>query len=376
MFDIFKDKVIIVTGHTGFKGAWLCEWFLMLGAKVIGYSLEPPSDPSLYSQLNHNDRLDADYREDIRDRKTFAKINDKHQPDFIFHLAAQTLVGEGYKDPVYNYETNIMGTINVLDTLRVAKNNPVCIIVTTDKVYENKEWIYSYRENDEMGGYDPYSASKGCVDIITSSYMRSYFNAAYKNGEEITPVASVRAGNVIGGGDWALDRIVPDCIRSLSLRDSIPVRNKVSTRPWQHVLEPLSGYMMLASKLYELKANNCKAELLHCCSPFNFGPNISSNKTVEELVKIIIDSWGEGDWIDASNPNAVHEAGMLNLASDKAFHLVGWRSKWAFQKTIQMTVEWYKHHQEMVGNGNFSTDALIDITRNQIKDYAQSPFQA
>ena len=372
MFEIYKDKTVLITGHTGFKGAWMTEWLMMIGAKVVGYSLEPPNNPSLYDQLDLINRIHADYRNDIRDRDTFDDVVKKHQPDFVFHLAAQTLVGEGYKDPIYNYETNIMGTINILETLRKADRDCICIAVTTDKVYENEEWLYSYRENDSVGGYDPYSASKGCCEIVISSYARSYFNDQLARDGSGVALASVRAGNVVAGGDWAVDRIVPDCIRSLVEEISIPVRNKVQTRPWQHVLEPLAGYLKLAEKISLSRQSENKNELSMLCSAFNFGPNISSNKTVENLVEEIIKYW-PGSWVDASDPSAVHEAGKLNLSSDKAYHVLDWRPRWSFEDPIKQTVEWSKRCHELGSVGEIGKKAVIEITRSQIKMYESAP---
>lgn len=373
MYEEFKDKVVLVTGHTGFKGAWLCEWLLMKQARVVGYSMEPPSEPALFDQLGLSRRIEADYRDDIRDLDCFTKVLRSHTPDFIFHMAAQTLVGKGYEDPIYNYGSNIMGTINVLEAMRLSNLDCVCIVITTDKVYENKEWLQSYREDDPFGGYDPYSASKACAEICTSSYLRSYFLGGLSNQGEGPIAATVRAGNVIGGGDWAADRIVPDCIRALTKQETIPVRNKVATRPWQHVLEPLNGYLALALVLKHKKAAP-RDVLAEYCSGFNFGPNISSNKTVKDLVAEILKHW-PGEWADRSDPDAPHEAGKLNLTSDKSFHLLNWRPRWAFETTIEKTTNWYKQVNNATDSASF-TEVVIECTRNDILDYEKAPLLA
>ena len=369
MFEEFQGKTVLVTGHTGFKGAWLCEWLLMKGADVIGYSLEAPSQPALCDLLNLSERMTASYHKDIRDLDELITVIKKHQPDYIFHMAAQTLVSEGYRDPIYNYGSNVMGTVNILEAMRRTELDCICIVVTTDKVYENREWLFSYRENDEFGGFDPYSASKGCAEIVSSSYVRSYFLNKFDGTGPIA--ATVRAGNVIGGGDWALNRIVPDCIKGLREGRAIPIRNRTSTRPWQHVLEPLSAYMMLALLLADLKVEKA-SQLADYCSGFNFGPNISSNKTVEDLVLEILKHW-PGEWLDKSDPNAIHEAGKLNLASDKAFHLLNWRPRWNFETTVKHTVEWYKACDTDVNLADLQSAAITN-TQRDISAYEQSCF--
>jgi CDP-glucose 4,6-dehydratase len=284
------------------------------------------------------------------------------QPDFVFHLAAQPLVRDSYNIPVETFSTNVMGTVHVMDAMRQLNKPCVGIMVTTDKCYENREWLHGYREEDPMGGHDPYSASKGAAEIAIAAYRRSFFN----KGPVI--IASARAGNVIGGGDWARDRIIPDCIRALTTGASIPVRNKVATRPWQHVLEPLGGYLRLAATLaatqLELASGNSTSQLeLATGTAINFGPTLASNRTVAELVQEVVKHW-PGEWVDQSDPNAPHEASKLNLTIDKAFHLLGWQPQWGFEKTVAATVEWYRavHNR---------ADPL-QLTRKQIQDYISS----
>ncbi len=322
----FNNKRVFLTGHTGFKGSWLAEWLLMLGAEVHGYALDPQPHEILFSQLGLDQRLASDTRASLSDQEALRKAMDAANPEIVLHLAAQPLVRLSYEIPVETFATNVMGTANVLDALRL-RNRPCSVVsITTDKCYENREWLHAYREEDAMGGHDPYSASKGAAELVIQSYRKSFFS----HGSSIR-LASARAGNVIGGGDWALDRIVPDCIRALRAGESIPVRNKIATRPWQHVLEPLSGYLWLAAQLHQ------NADL---ASAFNFGPALTSNRTVAELVIELLKHTG-GNWTDASDPNAVHEASKLNLATDKAFHLLQWQPVWNFEQTIATTAEWY-----------------------------------
>jgi CDP-glucose 4,6-dehydratase len=322
----FNQKRVFLTGHTGFKGSWLSEWLLMLGAEVHGYALDPQPHEILFGQLGLEKRLASDTRANLADASCLQKAMDAANPDVVLHLAAQPLVRLSYELPVETFATNVMGTAHVLDAVRLRNRACTVVCITTDKCYENREWLHAYREEDAMGGHDPYSASKGAAELVIQSYRKSFFGA-----DSQIRLASARAGNVIGGGDWALDRIVPDCIRALRAGESIPVRNKIATRPWQHVLEPLSGYLWLAA---ELDRNP------HLASAFNFGPALSSNRTVAELVMEIL-KHKAGVWIDASDPHAVHEASKLNLATDKAFHLLQWQPVWNFEQTIAVTAEWY-----------------------------------
>jgi len=407
----YRGKRVLVTGHTGFKGSWLCEWLLALGAEVTGFALDPATSPALFVQLGLSGRI-KDVRGDVRDLGAVCKVVAETRPDFVFHLAAQALVRLSYDQPVETYATNIMGTVNVLEALRCYQNElksqvevegqafpsatelklPAsthrrvipAVMITTDKCYENKEWVHSYREEDPMGGYDPYSSSKGAAELVISAYRRSYFSPLTSNlnlnlNSRNVRVASARAGNVIGGGDWALDRIVPDCIRALKRGEAIPVRNKVATRPWQHVLEPLSGYLWLGACLAkaaveverlrsgespssDLNLNYNLKQLNALSGAFNFGPALSSNRTVADLVREILKHW-PGRWDDKSDPHAVHEAKLLNLATDKAHHFLGWKPAWDFEQTINKTVTWYREAGALGSNlHQLTTEQIIAYT--------------
>jgi len=324
--DVFRGRSVWLSGHTGFKGAWLAEWLLQLGATVHGYALEPNTQPALFNQLNLAGRLHHELQ-DVRDAAAVSQSIQQAQPDFVFHLAAQPLVRLSYDQPVQTYATNIMGTTHVLEALRSLKKPCAAVFITTDKCYENREWLHGYRENDTLGGYDPYSSSKAAAEIVIAAYRRSFFQ------NHPVRIASARAGNVIGGGDWATDRIVPDCIRALQVNRVITVRNKIATRPWQHVLEPLSGYLNLAAALAGNPA---------LATAFNFGPTHESNRTVADLVQEILKHW-PGRWEDQSDPQAVHEAGLLQLSIDKAYALLGWTPVWGFSTAIEQTVQWYQN---------------------------------
>ena len=355
----YKGRKVLVTGHTGFKGAWLCEWLLSLGAEVHGFALPPPTKPSLFNQLKLAKRIKSHTIGDIRDLVVVKNAMRRVKPDFVFHLAAQPLVRLSYQKPVETFDTNVMGTIHILEALRQVfctcrtKKSCSVVCITTDKCYENKETHRPYKEDDPMGGYDPYSCSKGCDELVISSYRRSFFGSL----ESPVWVASARAGNVIGGGDWALDRIVPDCMRALAKGEAIPVRNRVSTRPWQHVLEPLGGYLTLGAAL----ASRTRFE--DYASGFNFGPDPEMNRTVKDLVTEIL-KWTKGSWVDNSNPNAVHEAGLLNLDIRKAKRVLGWKPKWNFEKTVEETVRWY--------DGVKKGECPIELTQRQILEYSCS----
>ena len=355
----YRGKRVLVTGHTGFKGSWLCEWLLALGAEVSGCSLPPPTDPSLFEQLNLRDRLSHTIG-DVRKLDTVRDLIQVTKPDFVFHLAAQPLVRASYIEPVATYATNVMGTAHVLEAVRIS-NHPCTVIgVSSDKCYENQESTLGYREADPMGGYDPYSSSKGAAELLMAAYRRSYFSVPPSN----VRLASVRSGNVIGGGDWAVDRIVPDCVRALQQGAPIFIRNPRSTRPWQHVLEPLSGYLWLAAMLHNPDCRPAQAltsSPLNLDSAFNFGPSPAANRTVGELVEEILQHW-PGCWEDKSTPGALHEATHLSLATDKAHQLLGWKPVWSFSETIAETVKWYR-------TVNSSPIAMAEFTRSQIAGY-------
>ena len=333
---IFKGKTVLIAGHTGFKGSWLSIWLRELGANVIGYALDPYTNDDNFVVTHLSEKMN-DIRGDIRDYDKLKSVFDRYNPEFVFHLAAQPLVRDSYEDPRLTYETNVMGTVNVLESARLSPSVKVIINITSDKCYENREWIWGYRESDPMGGYDPYSSSKGCSELITSAYRNSFFNPNELN-EHGKSVASVRAGNVIGGGDWQVDRIIPDCIRKLQNDESIEIRNPDSIRPWQHVLEPLSGYLLLASKMYSNPKKYCGA--------WNFGPDYDASITVKELVNKLIELWGSGKWIDVSNGKKVHEAKLLRLDISKAIYELNWRPKLTVYEALKYTVEWYKKYLE------------------------------
>ena len=353
---VFHGKQVWLSGHTGFKGSWLATWLLRLGARVHGFALEPPTSPSLFEQLGLEAELHHEIG-DIRDAARVAASIREAQPDFVFHLAAQPLVRLSYREPVATFDTNVMGTVHVLDALRDLARHCAAIIVTTDKCYENREWLHGYREEDPLGGYDPYSSSKAAAEIATAAYRRSFFNEP----DGPIQVASARAGNVIGGGDWAEDRIVPDCVRALSAGRAIPVRNKAATRPWQHVLEPLSGYLWLAACL--ARPELAKGSRRALASAFNFGPRHESNRTVVEVVEQVLQQW-PGTWDDRSDSNAVHEASLLQLSTDKAHALLGWAPVWDFPESISRTVAWYRAAEK-----DGSAAQLRELTAEQIRCY-------
>ncbi len=334
--NVFKNKSVLVTGHTGFKGSWLCVWLKELGANVVGYALEPYTDRDNFVVTGLQDKI-AHIISDIRDFHALIKIFEEYQPEFVFHLAAQPIVRESYVNPKETYDINIGGTVNVLECCRLTDSVRVIINVTSDKCYENKEWIRGYRENDPMGGYDPYSSSKGCSELVTAAYRKSFFNP-YDFKVHEKSLASARAGNVIGGGDWQKDRIIPDCIRALENNKPIEIRNPNATRPWQHVLEPLNGYLLLASKMYEDPQKFCGA--------WNFGPNYDSIIPVGEVADKVVARWGNGSWMDLSNEDAPHEAKLLSVDISKAKSYLKWFPVWDIEKAIEKTVDWYKEYKK------------------------------
>jgi len=360
MTSFWHQKRVLVTGHTGFKGSWLSLWLLHLGATVTGLSLEPETQPALFSQLELAQDLDH-HIGDIRDAELLQRLVEQTKPDVVLHLAAQPLVRRSYVQAVGTWETNVMGTINILEALKHCTHPCAAVFITTDKCYENREWVYGYRESDPLGGHDPYSSSKAAAELAIASWRKSFFEKPHG----CVAIASARAGNVIGGGDWAEDRIVPDAMRSLSKNQPIPVRNPRATRPWQHVLEPLGGYLLLAESLYQQLIEDNLQQRQQLQSAFNFGPALSSNQPVKALVEEILMHWS-GQWLDQSNPDAVHEANLLNLVTDKAFHLLGWQPAWNFERTIQETVQWYRQAHEL---SSTDTEALRQLTLSQIQQY-------
>ncbi len=347
---------VLVTGHTGFKGSWLCEWLLQLGAEVHGLALEPETDPSLFHQLGLAQRLNHTIA-DIRNPEAVATAFAAARPQLVFHLAAQPLVRRSYLQPRETFAINVMGTANVLESVRVCDHPCAAVIVTSDKCYENLETGRDYREDDALGGHDCYSASKAAAEIVVSSYRRSFFlDHAGKR------IASARAGNVIGGGDWAEDRIVPDCIRHLLKGEPVPVRNPLATRPWQHVLEPLGGYLQLGARLVDgsLRGEGRKASSL----AFNFGPGPGSERNVQNLVEEVLKSW-DGTWENKSDPAAPHEAHSLNLDISKAARVLGWNPRWDFARTVRETVDWYRASSKFSAPAEFQ-----ELTRRQIAHYS------
>jgi CDP-glucose 4,6-dehydratase len=345
----YKNKKVFVTGHTGFKGSWLIAWLHMLGANIKGYALEPEYENCLYNSLKPLNIAESIIA-DIRDKEKLTKEILSFQPDFIFHLAAQPLVRRSYEIPAETFEVNVVGTANVLEVLRQLQKKCTAIIITTDKVYENKEADILYNEDDRLGGYDPYSASKACTEIVLSSFRNSFFNTK-KFDDHKKAIASVRAGNVIGGGDWSKDRIIPDIVKALMQNKTVEVRNPDAVRPWQHVLEPLGCYLLLGILLQENATSFSHA--------YNFGPYPEDHLTVKELVELSIKTWGSGEWKDISDHSQPHEAGLLKLDISKAIKELNWKPKLNAAKAIEWTINWYKQ----------SEDKQVDFTVKQINDY-------
>lgn len=334
---VFQSRRVLVTGHTGFKGSWLSIWLHELGAEVIGVGLDPYSEKDNFVLSGIGRKIKADIRADIRDGGRMKEIFAQYQPEIIFHLAAQPLVRLSYEIPVETYETNVMGSINIMEAARVTDSVKVVVMITTDKCYENREQLWGYRENEPMGGYDPYSSSKGAAEIAISSWRRSFFNPADYGKSHHVAIASCRAGNVVGGGDWAKDRIIPDCIRALEADQPIEIRSPKSIRPWQHVLEPLSGYLLLASKMWE--------EPTRYCEGWNFGPRMESITPVWEVATLLTQFYGKGTLKDVSDPNALHEAKLLMLDISKARFQLGWQPRTDITQCLQLTADWYKRYQ-------------------------------
>lgn len=326
----YKGKKILITGHTGFKGSWMCQMLIMAGAQVTGYALESPTSPSLFEMCGVSEKIDS-VSGDVRDLEHMKQIFSRTQPEIVIHMAAQPIVRESYKNPVYTYETNVMGTVNVLECVRVTPSVKSFLNVTTDKVYMNKEWEWGYRENEELNGYDPYSNSKSCSELVTSSYLNSFFK------DSDVAISTARAGNVIGGGDFAADRIIPDCIRAAKNKEDIVVRNPFSTRPYEHVLEPVAAYLMIAKAQYEDKKY---------AGSYNVGPDETDCWTTGELVTLFCNKWNEatGDsikWIDKYD-GGPHEANFLKLDCSKLKKIFGWKPKWNVETTMEKIVEWSK----------------------------------
>ena len=354
MFDnIYKGKKIIITGHTGFKGSWLSTWLISLGSDVVGISKDIPTSPSMFVELGIEERL-THYIADICNLDHIKKIIDKEQPDFVFHLAAQALVSVSYENPTETILTNVIGTMNVLEGMRNIKKKCQIILITSDKCYDNVEWVWGYRELDKLGGRDIYSGSKGAAELVIKSYISSFF----QNKELDISIGICRAGNVIGGGDWAKDRLVVDCMRSWNEGNPVEIRSPDATRPWQHVLEPLSGYLTLAVNLTNDSFNHGKA--------YNFGPTSDQNYPVSELISEMSKYWDQVKWNDVSRKkDHAHEAGLLKLNCDKALFSLNWRSVLKFEETVRLTVEWYKIYYQNEHN------SMHEFTLSQIKEYTE-----
>ncbi|MBN2373533.1 CDP-glucose 4,6-dehydratase [bacterium] len=352
--DIYNTRRILLTGNTGFKGSWLSLWLYELGADVIGYALEPPTKPNLFETLRLGEKITS-ITNDIRNLATLRDTFEKYQPEIVFHMAAQSLVRYSYKKPVETYETNVMGTANLLEACRQTPSVQVIIIVTSDKCYANLDPSCACKESDPMGGYDPYSSSKGCAELITAAYLKSYFNPEDYERHHVS-LASVRAGNAIGGGDWGDDRLIPDCIKALSSGKRITIRNPDAVRPWQHVLEPLYGYLLVGQRLYQ--------EGPAFSGAWNFGPDECEIKPVKWIVEEITRMWGvhesETSWI-CDRGFQPHEAHCLKLDCSKAKSKIGWFPKWDLKTALEKTIKWYKAY--------YANEDMLPITINQIKDY-------
>jgi len=352
--NFYQGRRVLVTGHTGFKGGWLSLWLKELGARVWGASLPAPTKPSFHEIIRTN-TFENDTECDIRDLKALSDAVTRAQPEVVFHLAAQSLVRRSYAEPLETLETNALGTANLLESVRKATLNCITIVITSDKCYENREWEFAYRENDPVGGHDVYSMSKAATELVAQSWNKSFFLPDSRLG----PVATVRAGNVIGGGDYAQDRIVPDCIRALISNEPILVRNPGAVRPWQHVLECLSGYLWLAARLSQ------EPKTSRLASPFNFGPEPSARQPVRRLVEEVLKG-RPGKWVDGSIPNTLHEATLLSLSIEKAGALLGWHPTWDFAEAVGATVAWYheRHYAK-------ATD-MLGYSRQQISAYTKA----
>ena len=348
--DVYERKKVFITGHTGFKGSWLSAWLLQLGAEVCGFSVDIPTSPSNFEVLGLKEQIQH-IEGDVRNRAQLLRAVQEFQPDIIFHLAAQSLVRRSYNDPTTTFETNVLGTMNVLECIRECPSIQAGVIITSDKCYRNTEWTWGYRENDILGGEDPYSASKGCAELVIYSYSKSFFQDGPR-------VASARAGNVIGGGDWSEDRIVPDAVRAWSQGQSVIIRSPNATRPWQHVLEPLSGYLWLGTKLLEKDVETVG-------EAFNFGPGVSTNQSVEQLISLMGKHWSGAQWkIEQKDAPNLKESILLKLCCDKALSLLGWKAIHSFEETTGMTIEWYLTYY---GQGK---DHMLSLTKRQIEEYS------
>ena len=348
----WKGKKVFLTGHTGFKGGWLSLWLTSMGAKVTGYALAPNTTPNLFDVLAIDSLIEKSHIADIRDLASLQKAMSEANPDIVIHMAAQPLVRYSYANPVETYATNVMGTVHVLESTRTIESARATVVVTTDKCYENKEWVWGYRENEPMGGYDPYSNSKGCAELVTFAYRQSYFS----NPNSTNHVASARAGNVIGGGDWSEDRLIPDAIKAFEANKPLMIRNPLATRPWQHVLEPLSGYLILVQALYEQGSP--------FASGWNFGPRDEDNRAVKEVVDLLISNWGNSARWGKEGSEQPYEANLLKLDCSKARTQLDWTPKWDLDMAIKKIVDWQKAFQ--------AKENMQEISLAQINHYMSS----
>ncbi len=346
----WKGKRVFLTGHTGFKGSWLSLWLTSMGARVTGYALASNTQPNLFQELGINELIDVSHISDVRNLDSLRHSILEAKPDILIHMAAQPLVRYSYINPVETYSTNVRGTVHVLEVARQVKSLKAVVVVTTDKCYENKEWLWGYRENEPMGGYDPYSNSKGCAELVTSAYRQSFFC------DHNCGVASVRSGNVIGGGDWSEDRLIPDAIKAFEVNKPLVIRNPLSTRPWQHVLEPLSGYLILSEALYQ---NGATYE-----GPWNFGPRDEDSRTVREVIDLLTSTWGDSISFKIESSEQPHEANLLKLDCSKARQNLSWSPKWSLEIAIEKIVFWQKAFQ--------SKKNMRVITLAQINEYMNS----
>jgi CDP-glucose 4,6-dehydratase len=349
----WHGKKVFITGHTGFKGSWLGLWLHKLGAEVTGYALNPPTTPSLFELCNVSGLVNSVIA-DIREKDKLAEAMLKARPEIVIHMAAQPLVRDSYKNPVETYEVNVMGTVNLFEAVRRCRDVKAVINVTTDKCYENKEWVWGYRENEPLGGYDPYSNSKACSELVTTAYRSSFFSPGDYTNHGVA-IASARAGNIIGGGDWAIDRLVPDCIRALLVGEAVVIRNPHAIRPWQHVLEPLSGYLLLAKNLYQDGPQYAKA--------WNFGPDDSEAKPVEWIVNTLCKKWGQNASYQIDKGDHPHEARYLRLDSSRAKAELGWFPRWSLEKAIDRTLDWTQAYKK--------NEDLRQRCFNEIKEYSE-----
>ena len=350
----FKNRRVLISGHTGFKGSWLSIWLLLLGAEIIGYSLEPPSNPNNFEACGLLDKV-THIHGDVRDYEHLLSVFQSHSPEFVFHLAAQPLVRFSYKEPRLTYETNVIGTVNVLEVTRQTPSVRVVVNATSDKCYENREWAWGYREVDALGGHDPYSSSKGCAELVNAAYLRSFFPPDQYGITHNVALASVRSGNVIGGGDWGNDRLVPDCVRALSKGEKIVLRSPQAVRPWQYVLDSIGGYLLLGAKLW--------AEGPQFTGAWNFGPSENNLWTVEAVVLEVIRLWGQGDY-SVLPEELLHEAHWLKLDCSKARTKLGWQCRYDMKTALAATVDWYREFYK----GRTCED-LLDFASGQIRAY-------